>query len=43
MLASAVEAALRQADAHDLRSVVLPAINTGVFGYPMAEAAEVIL
>ena len=43
LLASAVRAALRMADEHGLRSVALPAISTGIFGYPMEEAAEVML
>ena len=43
LLASAVRAALRMADEHGLKSVALPAISTGIFGYPMEEAAEVML
>jgi O-acetyl-ADP-ribose deacetylase (regulator of RNase III) len=43
LLASAVRAALELADAHGLKSIGLPAISTGIFGYPMAEAAEVVL
>lgn len=43
LLASAVRAALRMADEHHLKSVALPAISTGIFGYPMEEAAEVML
>ena len=43
LLASAVRAALRMADEHGLRSVALPAISTGIFGYPMEEAARVML
>ncbi|RLC62985.1 MAG: O-acetyl-ADP-ribose deacetylase [Chloroflexota bacterium] len=43
LLASAVRAALRMADEHGLRSVALPAISTGIFGYPMEEAAQVML
>lgn len=42
-LASAVRAALRLADERGLRSVALPAISTGIFGYPMEEAAAVML
>jgi len=42
-LASAVRAALRMADNHGLKSIALPAISTGIFGYPMAAAAEVML
>ncbi len=43
LLATAVRAALKMADDHGLKSVALPAISTGIFGYPMEEAAEVIL
>lgn len=42
-LASAVRAALRVAEEHDLRSIALPAISTGIYGYPPAEAAGVML
>jgi O-acetyl-ADP-ribose deacetylase (regulator of RNase III) len=42
-LASAVRAALQMADEHGLRSIALPAISTGIFGYPMEEAAQVML
>jgi O-acetyl-ADP-ribose deacetylase (regulator of RNase III) len=31
------------ADEHDLTSIALPAISTGIFGYPMEEAAQVML
>jgi O-acetyl-ADP-ribose deacetylase (regulator of RNase III) len=43
LLASAVRAALQVADDHSLKSVALPAISTGIFGYPMGEAAQVML
>lgn len=43
LLGSAVESALEMADENDLRSVALPAISTGIYGYPMDEAAEVML
>ena len=43
LLASAVRAALQLADDHGLESVALPAISTGIFGYPMEEAAQVML
>lgn len=43
LLASAVTAALQKADEHELDSIALPAISTGIFGYPMAEAAQVML
>ena len=42
-LTSAVESALQMADEHDLQSIALPAISAGIFGYPLAEAAEVML
>ncbi|RLC66768.1 MAG: O-acetyl-ADP-ribose deacetylase [Chloroflexi bacterium] len=42
-LDSAVRSALRMADEHDLESIALPAISTGIFGYPMEEAARVML
>jgi O-acetyl-ADP-ribose deacetylase (regulator of RNase III) len=42
-LASAVKSALQMADEHGLRSIALPAISTGIFGYPLAEAAHVML
>jgi O-acetyl-ADP-ribose deacetylase (regulator of RNase III) len=38
-----VRASLQLADAHDLRSVALPAISTGIFGYPRRDAAVVML
>jgi len=43
LLASAVRSALRLADEHHLKSIALPAISAGIFGYPMAEAAQVML
>ena len=43
LLASAVRSALKMADEHGLKSVALPAISTGIFGYPMEKAAEVML
>ena len=43
LLASAVRAALQMADDHGLKSIALPAISTGIFGYPMEEAARVML
>jgi O-acetyl-ADP-ribose deacetylase (regulator of RNase III) len=38
-----VRASLKTADAHGLRSIALPAISTGIFGYPVREAAQVML
>lgn len=34
---------LRLADGHGIKSIAFPAISTGVFGYPVEEAAEVAL
>lgn len=42
-LSNATLAALRLAEAHGLRSVALPAISTGIFGYPLEDAARVIV
>ena len=42
-LAAAVRAALRMADDHSLNSIALPAISTGIYGYPMEKAAQVML
>ncbi len=43
LLASAVRNSLRLADEHQLKSIAFPAISTGVYGYPMVEAAHVLL
>jgi O-acetyl-ADP-ribose deacetylase (regulator of RNase III) len=43
LLAAAVTSSFQMADEHGLRSIALPAISTGIFGYPMDEAAEVML
>jgi putative ATPase len=42
LLRSAVQSALAQADAHDLTSISLPAISSGIFGFPKPRAAAVI-
>jgi len=42
-LASAVRAALALADRRALKSIALPAISTGTFGFPMDRAARIIL
>ncbi|HEX7185011.1 MAG TPA: macro domain-containing protein [Thermoanaerobaculia bacterium] len=42
-LASAVRAALALADRRSLKSIALPAISTGIFGYPIDRAARVML
>lgn len=43
LLASCYERALALADEAGLRSVAFPAISSGAFGYPVAEAARVAL
>ncbi len=43
LLASAVRSSLELADEHGLKSLALPAISTGIFGYPLADAAQVML
>ncbi|HET9213023.1 MAG TPA: macro domain-containing protein [Thermoanaerobaculia bacterium] len=42
-LASAVRAALALADRRGMKSIALPAISTGVFGFPIERAARVML
>ncbi|MGH9465009.1 MAG: macro domain-containing protein [Thermoanaerobaculia bacterium] len=42
-LASAVRAALALADRHGLRSIALPAISTGTFGFPLDRCARLTL
>lgn len=42
-LASAVRASLALADRRGLKSIALPAISTGVFGFPLDRAARVML
>ncbi len=42
-LRTAVYAVLRRAAELDLRSLALPAISTGIFGFPMRQAARVTL
>ncbi|MFN2384961.1 MAG: macro domain-containing protein [Thermoanaerobaculia bacterium] len=41
LLASAVRSALKRAEELGARSVALPAISTGVFGFPLRRAAEI--
>jgi O-acetyl-ADP-ribose deacetylase (regulator of RNase III) len=43
LLADCYRNALRLADEHGLLSVAFPAISTGIFGYPVVEAARVAL
>lgn len=42
-LASCYRSSLRQAEARSLRSIGFPAVSTGIFGYPVEEAAGVAL
>ena len=42
-LASAIRSSLALADRHGLRSLALPAISTGVFGFPMDRCARITL
>jgi O-acetyl-ADP-ribose deacetylase len=42
-LRTAVYRTMRVADQNGLRSLAMPAISTGVFGFPMRRAAEIIL
>lgn len=42
-LAAAVRAALALADRRGMKSIALPAISTGIFGFPMERAARVML
>jgi O-acetyl-ADP-ribose deacetylase len=41
LLASCYRESLRLAVEHSVKSIAFPAISTGVYGYPMAEAAEI--
>ena len=43
LLSAAVRHSLCLADEHHLASIAFPAISTGVYGYPLVEAARVIL
>jgi len=43
LLARAYRSSLELASAHSIRSIAFPAISTGVYGYPMDEAADVAL
>lgn len=42
-LASAVRSSLALADRHGLGSIALPAISTGIFGFPMERCARITL
>jgi O-acetyl-ADP-ribose deacetylase len=41
LLASAVRSALRRAEELGAKSVALPAISTGIFGFPLERAAQI--
>ncbi len=43
LLASAYRAALELAAQHDCRSIALPAISCGIYGYPVDQASRVAL
>jgi O-acetyl-ADP-ribose deacetylase len=43
LLAACYRGALQLADGRGLSSVAFPALSTGAFGYPLAEAAEVAM
>jgi len=42
-LASCHREAIRLADEHGIKSLSFPAISTGAFGYPVAEAASIAI
>ena len=42
-LQSAIRSSLALADRHGLKSIALPAISTGVFGYPVDKCARILL
>ncbi len=42
-LQSAARACLALADRHGLHSIAMPAISTGVFGFPMSRCARILL
>jgi O-acetyl-ADP-ribose deacetylase len=41
ILASCYRESLRIADDHQVASIAFPAVSTGIYGYPVEEAAEV--
>lgn len=43
MLRSCYETCLRLADERNVKTITCPAISTGVYGYPMAEAARIAI
>ncbi len=42
-LSSAVKSALEIADKKKLKSIAVPAISSGIFGYPIAESSKIIV
>ena len=42
-LASAIRSSLALADRHGLKSIALPAISTGTFGFPVDRCARILL
>lgn len=43
LLTGAVQTSIDVSEEYKLQSIAFPAISTGIFGYPLGEAAEVIL
>ena len=43
LLRSCYKACLREAEAHDVRSIAFPLISTGVYGFPRDRAARIAL
>ncbi len=43
LLRSCYMSSLKLADEHDVRTIAFPALSTGIFGYPVREAARVAL
>src|SRR5262245_58897548 len=41
LLAGAYRASIRLAQEHSLRSIAFPAISTGIYGFPLAEATQI--
>lgn len=41
LLARCYQRSLEEAEAHGVRTMAFPAISTGAYGYPLAEAAEI--
>lgn len=43
LLASAYESCLRLAEEHHIESIAFPSLSTGIYGYPLNEAAPIAL